>query len=343
MASKILTYPLVKRRSVLRWGAAVPFATSVPVMAFVNSTSKTEAVHAKDPSASLNGPYLDLETPMGNVEAIARIHGDINPAATSYSWYFGRVTGWRPGEAARDIMNIIGMGTVRILPREGGPGYLMLRKELGFFTDIETNTVLDDWTNPYNGEKVTVDHIANPAINAEIKPLVEGAGLYEEVKERAPTPFQLPWRLVGDRLITEQHAHLWVKNPLDPKIWKRESAGEMIAISDSNTFNVALSDVQNPSLTKIKSQGHWVHRRPWQPWMLMGQKPGFIEYNCVTGSASGLEDLPRQIVGLARSRFPDFLNAPTERAKPESSLARFMRTRKPAPPKKAHAGQLNEH
>jgi len=311
---------LVKRRNFLHLGAAVPLIAALPA-----------EVLAKGQSAGIREPFLDLTTPMGNVEAIARIHGDTNPAATSYSWYFGRVTGWRPNEAAQDIMNVIGMGAVRMLPLENGPGYLMLRKELGFFTDLGTNAVLDQWTNPYNGETVTVDHIANPSINVELKPYVGGTGLYEEIEVRQRKPFQLPWFHVGDRLITEQHANLWVKNPLSPAIWKRESAGEMIAISDSNTFNVAQADLQNPDLTKVKSQGHWVHRRPWQPWMLMGQAEGFIEYNCVTGSAGGLDDLAQQIVELATERYPEFLIGATERTKAESSLARYIRTRKPAP------------
>jgi hypothetical protein len=63
----------------------------------------------------------------------------------------------------------------------------------------------------------------------------------------------------------------------------------------------------------------------------MGQAEGFIEYNCVTGSAGGLDDLPGQIVELARERYPEFLVGATDRTKAESSLARYIRTRKPAP------------
>ena len=40
--------------------------------------------------------------------------------------------------------------------------------------------------------------------------------------------------------------------------------------------------------------------------------------------------MPVQIVSLAQTRFPEFLVAPTETSPPESSLARYMRTRKPA-------------
>jgi hypothetical protein len=282
-------------------------------------------------AADLAGPYLDLTTPEGNVEAYARIQGNTDPEATSYSWYTGRVTGVRPGEAAQDLMKIIGMGAVRMLPLENEAGYHMLRKELGFFTHSDSGEVIDRWTNPYLGESVEVVHLANPAINVKIQPYRQRQGLYEAVGDDGRgTPFILPWQLVGGRAMVEQHANLWAKNPMDPKIWRRESAGEHIRISDSNTFNVAIDDLQNPALKKVPSFGNWTHQRPWQPWMLMGQQAGFIQYTCFTGSAASLDDMPSQIVSLAKSRFPDFLEAPTEMKPPESSLARYMRTRKPA-------------
>jgi hypothetical protein len=314
----------VNRRQSIKLGLGLSLAAG----------SVSSASHAA--TASLTGPYVDLTTPEGNVLAYARVQGNIDPTATSYSWYAGRVTGLRPGEAGRDLMGIIGMGAVRMLPLDGEPGFQMLRKELGFFTDLDSGEVIDRWVNPYLDEDVEVVHLANPAINASIKPYRQRQGLYEAINNEGGrgAPFILPWKLVGGRAMTEQHANLWVRNPMDPEIWKRESAGESIRISDSNTFNVAIEDLQNPDLKKVQSFGNWTHQRPWQPWMLMGQDPGFIQYTCFTGSAATLDDMPEQIVALARDRFPEFLVAPTEASPPESSLARYMRTRKP----KAAAG-----
>jgi hypothetical protein len=309
----------MNRRDLIKLGVAAP------AIGLAAASDHTRA-------ADLSGPYVDLGTPEGNVTAYARIQGNLDPEATSYSWYSGRVSGMRPGEAGRDLMGVIGMGAVRMLPLGDEPGYQMLRKELGFFTDLDSGEVIDRWMNPYLGEEVEVVHLANPAINAAIKPYRQRQGLYEEIDDGGRgEPFVLPWRLVGGRAMTEQHAHLWVKNPMDPAVWKRESAGEHIRISDSNTFNVSIEDLQNPRLKKVQSFGNWTHQRPWQPWMLMGQSPGFIQYTCFTGSAAGLGDVPEQIVALARERFPDFLEAPREVQPPESSLARYMRTRKPAP------------
>jgi hypothetical protein len=208
----------------------------------------------------------------------------------------------------------------------------MLRKELGFFTDLNSGAVIDRWQNPYTQEEVEVVHLANPEINAPIKPYVREQGLYETVgaPDKAK-PFLLPWQLVGSRAMTEVHAHIRAKNPLDPGTWPRESSGAEVSISDANSFNVSLADLQNPALQKVESFGHWSHSRPWQPWMLMGQGAGHIQYDCFTGSSASLDNMPAQIVALARARYPDFLEAPTEVTKAESSLARYMRTRTPKP------------
>lgn len=296
------------------------------------SLAQAASAASKPPvKADLTGPYFDLTTPEGNVEAFARIQGNTDPDKTSYSWYMGRVVGVRPGEAGRDLMGIIGMGSVRMLPLDDQSGYQMLRKELGFFVDLKTGAVLDSWINPYTNETTEVVHLANPAINAKIVPYRREQGLYEEVGgAKATKPFLLPWTLVNGRAMAEQHGNLYVKNPMDPAVWKRESAGKFIQINDSNTFNVAIEDLQTPGLTKVESFGNWTHSRPWQPWMLMGQAPGGIQYVCFTGSAKSLDHMPEQIVALAKNRHPDFLVAPTQIKSPESSLARYMRTRKPA-------------
>jgi hypothetical protein len=308
------------RRMLLAAGAAMAGA---PAMA--------AAVEGGKPS--LAGPYLDLMTPEGNARAYARIAGNLNPEVTSYSWYSGRVSGHRPGEAGRDLMRIIGMGAVRLLPLQGEAGWTMLRKELGFFVDSKSGEVIDRWRNPYIDEEVEVVHLANPAINSTIKPYVREQGLYEAVGGLEKTkPFKLPWFQVGDRAMTEMHTHIRARNPLDPAKWLRESSGAQISISDANSFNVALADLQNPRLDKVESFGTWVHSRPWQPWMLMGPTEGYIEYNCFTGSSASLDRMPPQIVALARARYPDFLEAPREITKAESSLARYMRTRTPKPP-----------
>ena len=285
--------------------------------------------------ASLTGPYLDLTTGEGNMLAMARIVGDLDLSKQKHGWYRGVGMGFRPDEAGRDLFGIMGLGSSRLIPFEDKPGYTNVRRECGYYYDLETGEVLDTWVNPYTNEEVEVLHIANPQINRPLEPVLRGARLYDDPveAEKEPEPYLLDWQIAGDMLFAEQHAHLYAKNPLDPEVWVRESAGPMVRITDSTSYVCSLADMQNPDLTSIDESGKWVHVRPWQPFMLMGDAPGFFMFRCFTGSASNLSDLPQDIVATVEERNPDFLTAPTEIKPSVPGLVRFMRDRTPAPPR----------
>jgi hypothetical protein len=101
------------------------------------------------------------------------------------------------------------------------------------------------------------------------------------------------------------------------------------------TYNVNLEELQDPKRPSVTYEGNWVHVRPWQPWMLMGPSPGHMMYHCFTGCADRLEDVPQHIAKIVSTRLPTFLQPPDKPGKSEGSLSRYMRTRKPAPPRAA--------
>ena len=230
----------------------------------ITSAAAVSASAAATAKPSLTGPYLDLTTGQGNMLAMARIVGDLDLTKQKHGWYRGVAMGFRPGEAGRDLFGVMGMGTGRLIPMEDKPGFTNIRRECGYYYDLETGEVLDTWVNPYTNEEVEVLHIANPQINAPLEPVVRGATLYDDPveAEKAAEPFLLDWQIAGDLLFAERHAHLYAKNPLDPDVWVRESAGPMIRITDSTSYMVSLADMQNPDLKTISETGKWVHVRP---------------------------------------------------------------------------------
>jgi hypothetical protein len=243
--------------------------------------------------------------------------------------------GVAPGAAARDLLGIMGMSSQRAVPLPDRPGWMLLQREVGFFFDLGTGKVVDRWRNPLNDETVDVLHIANPSVSRDVEPVERDARFYDDPARAAASakPFVLPWQTAGDRLFVEQHSHFWARNPLDPAVWVRESSGPMLQVSDMLSYNVSLPKALDPAITSLEHWGAWVHVRPWQPWMLMGSTPGHLLYNCFTGSADELAGIPADIVALTRERFPDFLTPPEKRTKAEPSVIRFMRERKPVPPR----------
>lgn len=278
---------------------------------------------------------LALETGEGNARLMTRIAANLDSTRIKHGWYRGRAMAVAPGAATRDLLGIMGMSSQRALPLPDRPGWMLLQREVGFFFDLDTGKVVDRWRNPLNDETVDVLHIANPSVSRDIEPSERDARFYDDPARAAASakPFVLPWQTAGDRLFVEQHGHFWARNPLDPAVWVRESSGPMLQVSDMTSYNVSLARAQDPKITSLEHWGAWVHVRPWQPWMLMGAAPGHLLYNCFTGSADSLAGIPADIVALTRERFPDFLTPPEKRTKAEPSVIRFMRERKPVPPR----------
>jgi hypothetical protein len=282
----------------------------------------------------LRGPLYDLTTADGNVAAMAKISSDLS-GKTTHGWYQGVLMGVAPGGPVRDLVGIIGMSSQRLEPLKDGPGWQLLQKECGFFTDLETGAVIDRWTNPYTNEAVEPFHIANASVSRRIQPVVHETRFYDTVAgaEQREKPYILSWGQAGDRLFVETRAHVWANNPLDPKVWVRESAGAQIQVTDCLAYSCSAKDLQNPRLSHVDHSGHWVHVRPWQPWMLMGASPGMCLYSAFTGSAGRLADVPAPIRDAVTERLPAFLEAPKVLTRSEPSLVRYQRERKPAPPK----------
>lgn len=316
------------RRKLLRGGAALAAGGALAV------AGSSAGAATRSASPSLHGPYLDLRTGAGNALAMTRLVGSLDPKAIKYGWYTGRLMSVVPGSAGRDLVGVIGLGAARTLPKDEQGRWQVLRRECGFFFDLASGEVLDRWRNPLTDEEVEVVHIANDPVNQTISPVRAGEQLYEQaVTQKAPEPFVLPWQQAGRRAFVEFHSHLWAKNPLDPAVWVRESAGPMVQISDMMTYTCDLAELQDASLPSVEYAGNWVHVRPWQPWMLMGTAPGHLLYHCFTGCATRLADVPPHIAAIVEKRLPAFLQPPDKPGRSEGSLSRYMRTRKPAPPR----------
>lgn len=309
-------------------GAAVATGTIATSTLSANANANANAAEA----ARVAEMSFDLAKAPSNVLAMAKLTATLAPEGFKHGWYTGVLMGVVPGQAVRELVGIIGMSSQRLRAVPEQQGYQLLQKECGFFVDLTTGDVLDRWFNPYLEEWVEPFHIANPAVNRWILPVVKEERFYDRVEGDAPQgkPFVLPWRRSADHVFLEQRSHFWAKNPLDPAIWRRESTGALIQVSDMMSYHASWSALADPNVLSVDYSGHWVHVRPWQPWMLMGSHPGHCLYSAMTGSAMRTEDVPQNILSIVATRLPAFLEPPTEVRKSEPSMVRFMRERKPS-------------
>jgi Protein of unknown function (DUF1838) len=286
---------------------------------------------------ALEGPYLDMRTGAGNKLGYARIQGDLNFGKPKFFWFKGYGMAIEPNKKIENLMGTAGFGVIRLAPGPNGSIRRMCR-EVIIYTDLKTGEVLDQWKNPLTNETVKVVHVANDPFNYVIEDHFPQPPKFGNLNQEAPPkiPFILPWYQHGDQIAMEIHIHLLYPNALRPDKWVRESAGPMVQASEFFAHHLKAADLQNPKLTTVDYQGVWNRITPWLPWMLMGQRPGMMQYACFMGTTKNLEEvLDKRLLDYCEKHYKKYFDAPTEWTEDRSlsSLENYAREQTPVPPK----------
>ena len=280
---------------------------------------------------------LAFDDPIWNREANARLEADTNGSQV-YGHCSGIVCGIRPGEAVRPLVGFEVFSTIRVLRQSDG-NYQRMTKETILYTDPKSGAVLDEWDNPYTGERVKVVDVANDPYNWVIASTVQPPAMPGVISngQAVPggAPYLLHWENFGpDTVVMIRDGHGYYPNKLDPAKWPRESSGPMIQSSELFRYFVSKADLENPAMTHVPHNGSWVRVQPWLPWMLMGEMPGHVMYDGIFRPSRTLDYFPAPVLETIRSRYPQYLTAPTKWYGPNySSLEHYAMEQKPAPVK----------
>lgn len=279
-----------------------------------------------------SGSGFNPNDPMQNAEVLARMNLGIDPR-TNYGWFKGRVFAViGDDQVIQPLFDLEGFGANRMVPLGNGK-YQSLHREVGYYKDLRTGAILEDWKNPLTGETVKVSHIHNDPVNAVIGPTIEAKLGEGQVTE---FPLRLPWTMIGDLAMTSFDVNTRWKNVLDPKEWPRESAGgEYVRVSEYLQFVVKRADLENwRNLTRIPNHGGWQRIGTWLPWMLMDGKPGHLFYRSHTKALDSTADLPADIRAYTEKNFAKYLEAPEKWIAPNvTSFEVYKAENKPQPPR----------
>ncbi len=290
--------------------------------------------NANDPTL-LRGPYLDLTTPRGNREAYARLMANLDMTKTKYGWYSGVVLGVRPGEAVRDLVGFCGFSCAKLLPNDGPDGgYKKVLVEVGYYTDLRSGEIIEEWRNPYFNETVKIVPIANDPFNHTITDFRPEAPTYGGLNQvrRERTPFILPFTRRGSTLNLFSSINLFYPSALRPAIWRRENGNPMAQVTEAFSYQIPWADMQDRRKTSVEYTGTWNRITPWLPWMLMGTTPGNCNYTAFMGAYDDINRIDRRVLDYTAKNFPKFLEAPERWTEPShSSLEWYSRSQYPAP------------
>jgi Protein of unknown function (DUF1838) len=274
---------------------------------------------------------FDPLSPKQNLEAFVRMTRSLDSAATSVGWFGGRIFSViGDKEIIKPLFDVEGFGVGRTLAQADG-SYKAMWREVGYYKDLATGKIMETWNNPLlNGETCEVYPINNDPVNSVLRPeFTLGFGATKD-QTTQKIQFLLPWHFVGDNAMSAFDVNLDWKSPLDPKVWKRESPGERVRVSEYQQWRVDAKQLVDSSVASLKPYGSWNRVATWLPWMLMGQREGHLFYRSHTLKLDRVEDLPKDILAYTEKRFPKYLEAPKEWVQPNvSSFEMFARDRKP--------------
>ncbi len=311
----------INRRGALRIAASAAIAGTAAAGA-----SAQQAAPARRP--------LAFNDPIWNREVSARLEANADPKKFVYGAVSGMVCGVRDGEKLRPLMRFEVFSTIRVVRMADG-NYQRLCREVVYYRSLETGQLMDEWDNPYTGERVKVVDVANDPYNYVIadhygQPPSYG-GLNKET--RAPRPYIRNWSMLdADTVGLESDIHLYYPSAMQPEKWPRESPGKMTRVTEMFRYIIRRSDLEDPTLGHIPYHGVWNRVTPWLPWMLMDQAPGHILYTGTMAARETMDFHPKDVIERVKSRHPKYLVAPEKVEGPSlSSLERYALEQTPAP------------
>lgn len=329
-----MTIPSIKlsRRQAMAGAGGLGLAASASLAA---SAATVLGSGSKVTPEKLKGDYLDLTTPQDNMLAYARLLGNLDTSKTKYGWYSGVVQAVRDNQKLEDLFIMEGFSCAKLIEQEDGTFQKVLR-EVGYYKDLKTGEIMEEWDNPLTGEKVRVVPIANDPFNHTITREYPQPPSYDglNTETRPPIPFILGWLPRGETMNLDTHIHLLYPSAMQPDEWPRESPGPMTRVTEHFLYQIPNPDLQDESKTSVGYNGTWSRTTPWLPWMLMDQAPGHCLYQCFMGGTDSMDNISEDILAYTEKNYPIFMEAPDTWEEPSlSSLENYKREQTPAPPK----------
>ena len=201
--------------------------------------------------------------------------------------------------------------------------------ETAVYMKFGTDEVMEEWTNPFTDETVKVHHYAIGPMTSTHDPRAGDADAGAENAERVIIAKDLNWQLVGDTVYMPADSSVDYPNPLQPDAWPRASAGETFGWDSFIMFGTKLKDLENPNVTQAMSHSWYQENIRWQPWMLMGQRPGRLVARGY-GKKMRWKDIPIERIKRMEKYVPEVLDRGNW-GEFQNEFLWYLRTQKPKP------------
>lgn len=258
-------------------------------------------------AASLAAPasaqMLDPSKPEDALQISKRLQCGVSEDKPAVYHWSGNIYGRSPGQPDKLLFKGEGMNIrrcVEVNDPQRGKGWRLVSREVMLMLDPATGEVLNEWTNPYTGQKVNVMHIHNDPVNGRPN-FARGAD---------GTPYRIgALRESGPWVFMPFEAPLFYTNPLQGDYQKY--VGGTYHAMEIFDFAALKSELYNAKTPTAYPMVSWVRVSQWAPWMEMGDRPGQMVFNAMGRKLpGGFEELPEVLKREIRANYPIYEDAP---------------------------------
>ncbi len=275
-------------------------------------------------SAGNDSKPLNFNDPKDNLYAFGKIWAGFDEP--QYGAYHGIMYGRAGGKRHEPLFGYTGNGVMQAKFDQDG-NLLVRGKETGFYTDLASGEILEQWRNPYTGElvkpfnflnevgaKLTTQMPRHVFGNESDEPTLMNKGTHREID--GTVPFILPFEEYGDDLLLGwDYAHGYT-NPVTKDKWPKAHTGVSISPSEHFTFRVSKSELQDRSLASSRFVAGFSRVSEWWPWMLMGgnkYQDGVLFGRMFSHKGlPGYQDIPAKLLDYLEKKHPTYLEVPDQ-------------------------------
>jgi hypothetical protein len=272
------------------------------------------AVLATAPKAALSSQHAFVSdpkdlflTPQDHLKAYVKLVGSI-AAEMLYTHYQGVLYAIIPNEVPMPLVRFEALGKARWTPQPNG-SYLRKSHDIGFFGDLETRLPVDVLRNPYTKREVRPLHYKNGrgetlyTVNGPQLPWAGAQTVGEAV------PFAPDWTISGNEIWVDDEVFGERESWLAPKDWPEASSGERIHIRSTVTSKGTVSELSDATVSSAHCTIIWTGLFPWLPWLLMGQRPGFLLWRSIGRKIRSPDEASGRILDFIAKREPEYLTS----------------------------------
>ena len=269
------------------------------------------SAHAIAKSPKRKRQPLDLASPAGNVTAYLKLRASTDTRDV-FMWFSGRLDLVVPGMPVQPIIDVESL-ILRRTERLGELSWTVTDWEAALYRPLGESRYLEPGEtvrNPHTGRELTPHHYTEGPVRfrfSDREPRIVGS---RDILPNTGKPFSYPWRIVNDDLWMTKSSYIRAPHWLSPDEFPEDSSGKELVVATHSSLSGSLVEIEDPSVTTVRSDFAYSATSSWLPWMKMGQIPGMVSWAEAGRKLLDLSEAPAAQIEMIRRVHPQWFERP---------------------------------